>query len=40
LDVSKRRIRDEGTKKMRIYTKKDNSTKDMSFEKKIFKYLY
>jgi PII-like signaling protein len=39
LDVSKRGIRDESTKKMRIYTKEENSTKDMPFERKISKYL-
>jgi hypothetical protein len=34
LDVSKRGIRDESTKKMKIYTKDKNSTKNMPFERK------
>jgi hypothetical protein len=34
LDVSKRGIRDESTKKMKIYTIDKNSTKNMPFERK------
>jgi hypothetical protein len=32
LDVSKRGITDESTKKMSIYIEEENSTKDMPFE--------